>query len=166
MGKITSKGDQVGAQGRVANISEFMNERMTDGRISSAAAGGASLLGQIPFRNTILLKWIGQACINWFRKGMPNGTGTMGVHRSSMCSAPIGFHLEKLTPVLTCQHGTIESIKFYGDFLGNGEMADLEAALTGVRYDADALLTALARIDVNEYFGGITPKEFAQFLYG
>ena len=136
-----------------------------DGRISSAAAGGHLCWGKSHSQYHLpQVDWAGvhqlveERYAQWdWNYGRSPKFNVQRTHR---------FAFGEIDARIDVQHGAIESIKFYGDFLGNGEMADLEAALTGVRYDVDALLKALARIDVEEYFGGITLKEVAQFLYG
>ncbi len=164
MSKITSKGIK-SVRSRVANISDFMNEPMTTEefrqRLLEGIFAGAN---PIPQYHLTQVDWAGvhqlveERYAQWdWNYGRSPKFNVQRTHR---------FPFGEIDARIDVQHGTIESIKFYGDFLGNGEMADLEAALTGVRYDVDALLTALARIDVDEYFGGITPKEVAQFLYG
>ncbi len=66
---------------------------------------------------------------------------------------------------LEVKKGMIEDIHIFGDFFGVGDMVDVESALKGVRYDAQAIKEALATIDVPKYFGGVTTDEFVQLMY-
>lgn len=63
------------------------------------------------------------------------------------------------------QQGAIQSIKFYGDFLGLGEVSELEALLQGVRFDPQALASALNGVDASVFFGGVSNEELVSFLY-
>ena len=164
MSKITSKGIK-SVRSRVANISEFMTEPMTTLAFRQRLLEGIFAdVDPVPQYHLTESDWAGvhqlveERYAQWeWNYGRSPKFNVQHTQR---------FPFGEIDARIDVQHGAIGSIKFYGDFLGNGEMADLEAALTGVRYDADALLAALAGIDVNEYFGGITPEELVQFLYG
>lgn len=75
------------------------------------------------------------------------------------------FPIGEIDARLDVEKGTIQNIKFYGDFLGQGEVSELEALLTGTRYDAEALKEKLADVDVSRYFGPISTEEMIQLLY-
>lgn len=61
--------------------------------------------------------------------------------------------------------GLIRTIKFYGDFFGRGDVAELERRLTGVRYEPGALAEALKDIDVAQYIAGLTREDLVGLLY-
>ena len=61
--------------------------------------------------------------------------------------------------------GIIEQIKFYGDFFAQGEVGELEALLTGKRYEGSALLALLKTIDVGYYFKDLLADELVWLLY-
>jgi lipoate---protein ligase len=63
------------------------------------------------------------------------------------------------------QRGRVINIKFYGDFLSQGDVTELEDSLMGVRYDRDQLYDALKGWDIGYYFSGIDLLEFLDFLY-
>lgn len=63
------------------------------------------------------------------------------------------------------QGGVIQSVHFYGDFFGQGEVAELAQRLAGVRYAPPDLAAALDGVDIGYYFSGITLQEFLQFIY-
>jgi lipoate---protein ligase len=164
MDKITSKGIK-SVRSRVANISEFMQETMTTQAFRQRLLEGVFAgVDPIPQYHLNRADWAGvhkmvderyaQWAWNFGRSPKFN------VQRTQR------FPFGEIDARIDVQHGAIEEIKFFGDFLGKGEMTDIETVLTGVRYDADALLAALAGVDVTDYFGGIQPEEFVQFLYG
>jgi lipoate---protein ligase len=164
MSKITSKGIK-SVRSRVANITEFMTEIMTTEAFRQRLLEGVfDGVDPIPQYHLTEADWAGVHKLveerygQWdWNYGRSPKFNVQRTHR---------FPFGEIDARIDVHKGMIDAVKFYGDFLGNGEMADLEAALTGVRYDADALSAALAGIDVKDYFGGISPEEFVKFLYG
>jgi lipoate-protein ligase A len=75
------------------------------------------------------------------------------------------FPIGEVDARIDVQNGRICAIKFFGDFLGLGDPAELEKLLVGVRYTAADLENSLMNLDVSYYFGGISSEEFLQFLY-
>ena len=63
------------------------------------------------------------------------------------------------------QEGKITEAKIYGDFFGLGDIADVEQAFIGTRYDKSALKDVIDQIDVKKYFGNITPEELLELVY-
>lgn len=66
---------------------------------------------------------------------------------------------------LEVNKGRIESCKIYGDFFGVGEVAEIEELLNGVRYEREAIVDALADLDVTHYFGKVTKDELINLIY-
>jgi lipoate-protein ligase A len=60
--------------------------------------------------------------------------------------------------------GRIQEIRVFGDFIGMGEIAELEDLLRGKIYRKDALREALSEVDLSRYFGDISEAEFLDFL--
>ena len=63
------------------------------------------------------------------------------------------------------QEGKITEAKIYGDFFGLGDIADVEEAFIGTRYDKSALKDVIDQIDVKKYFGNITPEDLLELVY-
>ncbi len=61
--------------------------------------------------------------------------------------------------------GVIEGIRIYGDFFGQGDVADVESRLVGVRYTREDVAEALDSLDVSDYFGGVAPEDFVALLF-
>ena len=61
--------------------------------------------------------------------------------------------------------GKITEAKIYGDFFGLGDIADVEQAFIGTRYDKSALKDVIDQIDVKKYFGNITPEDLLELVY-
>ena len=74
------------------------------------------------------------------------------------------FECGEVTALLQVEKGHISAIKFYGDYFGNGESADLEKALTGHKLTRTDITAALAGIDLAKYFCNMNTDEFMEFL--
>lgn len=66
---------------------------------------------------------------------------------------------------LEVNKGRIENCKIYGDFFGVGEVTDIEALLTGIRYEKEQVEDALKDVDVSHYFGKVTKEELVNLIY-
>ncbi|MCY7362444.1 MAG: lipoate--protein ligase [Ignavibacteria bacterium] len=75
------------------------------------------------------------------------------------------FTFGQIDARINVKDGLIQEIKFYGDFLGYGEMSDIENKLTGVKYEKSFLTDSLKSFDLNNYFGNININEFIAFLF-
>ncbi|MEP7145668.1 MAG: lipoate protein ligase C-terminal domain-containing protein, partial [bacterium] len=62
------------------------------------------------------------------------------------------------------REGMIKSIRLYGDFLGHGEISDIENILTGVKFEKNLIRESLENIEIERYFGDINIEDFADFL--
>ncbi len=66
---------------------------------------------------------------------------------------------------LDVEKGLIKSIKFYGDFFGQQDVAELEGLLLGARYQPDTLRERLSGVEISRYFGGVGLEELLELLY-
>lgn len=62
--------------------------------------------------------------------------------------------------------GIIETLRFYGDFLGIRPVDEVEKALAGQKYEIGAIKEILGSIAVGEYFGGIGTEELLEVMFG
>ena len=60
---------------------------------------------------------------------------------------------------LDVKDGRIVSARIFGDFMGRQDVDELEALLAGVLYERDAMLDALADVDMASFFSGISRSE-------
>lgn len=65
----------------------------------------------------------------------------------------------KIEVLINVKQGVIHGIKFYGDFFGSESPEEIEVLLTGKRYMEDELRLILSRLNINDYFKGITLNE-------
>lgn len=75
------------------------------------------------------------------------------------------FEFGQIDARINVKDGIIKDIKLFGDFLGHGEMKEIEERLTGKRYEEKEIENAISDINLNEYIGNINKKDFASFLY-
>lgn len=66
---------------------------------------------------------------------------------------------------MNLKDGHISEIKIYGDFFGVGDVADIENALRGKRYEENEVKEALAAIDVKHYFGNLESEDLIGLIF-
>ena len=75
------------------------------------------------------------------------------------------FPIGSIDVRLNVENGKISEAKIFGDFFGLGDIADVEQALIGVRYEKNDLADAIAKIDVKKYFGNIEAEDLLKLIY-
>lgn len=75
------------------------------------------------------------------------------------------FPIGSIDVRLNVENGKISEAKIFGDFFGLGNIADVEQALIGVRYEKNDLADAIAKIDVKKYFGNIEAEDLLELIY-
>lgn len=67
---------------------------------------------------------------------------------------------------LEVEKGHISQLKFYGDFAGSADIADLEARLIGQPYNQQTLTNTLKSIEISPYFGNLSKPDLLQLILG
>ncbi|WP_107949376.1 lipoate--protein ligase [Lysinibacillus parviboronicapiens] len=161
--KIESKGIK-SIRSRVANISEFLKEKMTVEKfrleILKSIFGGEE---NIRYYSLTEKDWadIHKLSVERYQTwewnyGKSPRFNIQKTHRFP--TGGIDIRLEAI-------HGIIEEAHIFGDFFGVGDINDVEQRLVGTNYDRTAIAEALADIDIAKYFGGVTTEEFLQLIY-
>lgn len=161
--KIESKGIK-SIRSRVANITEFLSEApdvltFRQHLLQGIFAG----IDPIPQYNLTEQDW--QAVHDLSASRYQTWDWNYGRSPAFNIQRTQRFPIGEIDARLDVEKGTIHNIKFYGDFLGQGEVSELEALLTGTRYDAAALKDRLAEVDIRRYFGAVSLEEFIRLLY-
>ncbi|HMQ68294.1 MAG TPA: lipoate--protein ligase [Ignavibacteria bacterium] len=65
---------------------------------------------------------------------------------------------------INVKDGIITGVRIFGDFLGHGELSDIEDILTGLKFQEDEIRKVLSESDLKNYFGDITAEEMAEFV--
>jgi lipoate-protein ligase A len=73
---------------------------------------------------------------------------------------PIG----KIDAHISVDNGHIQALKVYGAFIGEREVAELESELRGVDYREGAVRERLQSLNLDDYFGDLSPDNFLQLL--
>ncbi len=63
------------------------------------------------------------------------------------------------------EQSVIKSVKLFGDFFSKEPLEGLEAALSGVRHEPEAISAALSGLEVSDYIQGMTQEEFIKLLF-
>ncbi|MGO4937799.1 lipoate--protein ligase [Fundicoccus sp. Sow4_H7] len=66
---------------------------------------------------------------------------------------------------LNVKQGKIAEARIFGDFFGLGNISDVEDRLVGVRFEHQAMIDALAGLDLNKYIGNVTAEELVNKLF-
>jgi len=162
-GKIESKGIK-SIRSRVANITELLDRPMTVEELRLTLLeeifGSAT---DLPRRELTDEEWEGVHRLSeskyrtWeWNYGLSPKFNVQRVKR---------FGIGEIDARLDVEEGVIRGVRFFGDFFARREMAELEAALAGVRYERDDIHAALARADISSYFAEVTAEELAELLY-
>lgn len=163
MDKIVSKGIK-SVRSRVANISEFLKEpvdifefreRLKQGILNTAenreyVLTDADWIEIDKFTQDRYAKW------DWNYGRSPE----FNIQKTKR------FPMGEIDARIDVKNGTIQHIKFFGDFLGLADVRDIENICIYQKYDRNALHNALAGIDLTEYFGPLSTEELVEFLYG
>ncbi|MCF6095615.1 hypothetical protein L1766_01120 [Thermovorax subterraneus] len=66
---------------------------------------------------------------------------------------------------MNVERGITEDVKFYGDFFGKRDIAEVEGLLKGVKHEEDEIKKALSKINIDDYFAGITAEELVSLFF-
>ena len=160
--KIESKGIK-SVRSRVANISEFLSNKMSIDEfrqkiINSIFSSQDSVeyydLDDEQWNN--VMKLSESKYRNWdWNYGRSPEFNIQKVNR---------FDFGQIDARINVKDGVINSIKIYGDFLGHGELEDLEKKLINKKYEKETLQNSLSEFNLKMYLGKISGDEFSTFL--
>ncbi|MGD7045219.1 lipoate--protein ligase [Jeotgalibacillus proteolyticus] len=161
--KIESKGIK-SIRSRVANISEFMEEKVTIEEFKQLILrhifNGEENIKEYVLTDqdwTNIRELSNERYQNWdWNYGKSPKFNLQHSHRFPVGSVDVRLDVDK---------GRIENCKIYGDFFGVGDVSDIEKRLTGLRYEKHLIEDALKDIDLKHYFGNIEREEFIDLLY-
>lgn len=161
--KIESKGIK-SVRSRVANISEFLNEKITIEEFRQMLLRYIfNTDGDIPEYVLTEKDWENihelskERYQNWdWNYGKSPKFNYQHTHR---------FPVGSIDVRLEVQRGMIENCKIFGDFFGVGDVEDIEKRLIGTKYEKAELEQALENVDIQHYFGKITKDDFINLIY-
>ncbi len=161
--KIESKGIK-SVRSRVANISEFLNEKITIEEFRQMLLRYIfNTDGDIPEYVLTEKDWKNiheiskERYQNWdWNYGKSPKFNYQHTHRFPVGSIDVRLEVHK---------GMIENCKIFGDFFGVGDVEDIEKRLIGTKYEKAELEKALENVDIQHYFGKITIDDFINLIY-
>lgn len=161
--KIESKGIK-SVKSRVANIREFLTENISMDEFKS------ELINSV-FENTKSIPLYELNSDEWNK--INKLSETKYKTREWNYGRSPEFNIQKINRFsagvidarIQVKDGLIENIKFYGDFLGLGDLSELENKIKGIEYEEVRLTESLKNTDLKNYFGNIGLSEFISFLF-
>ncbi|MBT2638964.1 lipoate--protein ligase [Bacillus sp. ISL-39] len=161
--KIESKGIK-SIRSRVANISEFLSEKVTIEEFRSLLLKNIfDGLDDIPEYVLTEKDWENihelskERYQNWeWNYGKSPKFNLQHSHRFPVGQIDVRFEVNK---------GIIENCKIYGDFFGVGDVTEIEDKLTGLKYEKSQVADALKEVDIKHYFGNISKEDFINLIY-
>ncbi|RIW35334.1 lipoate--protein ligase [Bacillus salacetis] len=160
--KIESKGIK-SIRSRVANISEFLTEKITITEFRSMLLRyifdenevEEYVLTEEDWKNINELSE--QRYQNWdWNYGKSPKFNLQHSHRFPVGSIDIRLEVNK---------GIIENCKIYGDFFGVGDVSEIENKLTGLKYEKAEVQHALEGVEIQHYFGNVTKEDIVNLIY-
>ncbi|RKQ31298.1 lipoate--protein ligase [Oceanobacillus halophilus] len=163
--KIESKGIK-SIRSRVANISEFMDEKITMQEFKEEILKNVFDVEDINDVPEYVLteddwKKIYEISEKRYQKWDWNYGKSPKYNIQESYKFPAGL----VDVRLDVQKGVIENCKIFGDFFGVGNIKELEAKLTGIRHERQAIEEALKDVEVPHYLGKISKDDFIGLLY-
>lgn len=161
--KIESKGIK-SIRSRVANISEFLGEKMTTEQFRDLLLRYIfEEQDPIPEYKLTEADWekiheiSEQRYQNWdWNYGKSPKFNIQHSHR---------FPVGQIEFRLDVNKGQITDCKIFGDFFGMGDVGDIEERLTGVNYERSQIAKVLEDVDIPHYFGNVTRDEIIELIY-
>lgn len=161
--KIESKGIK-SIRSRVANISEFLTEKVTIEEFRSLLLKNIfEGMDEIPEYVLTEKDWekihelSKERYQNWdWNYGKSPKFNLQHSHRFPVGQIDVRFEVNK---------GNIENCKIYGDFFGVGDVTEIEDKLTGIKYEKSQIADALEDVDIKYYFGNISKEDFINLIY-
>lgn len=161
--KISSKGIK-SVRSRVTNIADHLPQPITQAQfkaalMAAAAAEFGSELHDYHLTDSDMLA-IEQLKTNKYSTWAWNygRTPKFNIQRNQR------YSFGELDIRLQVTSGTIENCTIYGDFFSNADISLLAAKFIGVKYERQALATALKHIELSNYFPQLQPDQLIELL--
>jgi lipoate-protein ligase A len=161
--KIESKGIK-SVRSRVANISEFLTEKLEIGEFRSMLLKYI-FEGEEEIPEYVLTEEDWEKIYQLSKERYQNWEWNYGRSPKFNLQHSHRFPVGSIDVRLEVDKGVIKNCKIYGDFFGVGDVSEIEERLTGKRYEKNDIEKALADIDTTHYFGSVAKDEFINLLY-
>jgi lipoate---protein ligase len=160
--KIESKGIK-SIRSRVANISEFLSEKITIEEFRSMLL--EYIFNEEDVQEYVLTEDDWAKIHQLSEERYQNWEWNYGKSPKFNLQHSNRFPVGQIDVRLDVNKGIIENCKIYGDFFGVGDVSEVENKLTNLRYERAEIEKALEGIDIPHYFGKVTKEEFVNLVY-
>ncbi|MDF2787040.1 MAG: lipoate--protein ligase [Neobacillus sp.] len=160
--KIESKGIK-SVRSRVANISEFLSEKLTIEEFRSALL--KFIFQEREVTEYVLTNEDWEKIHQISKERYQNWDWNYGKSPKFNLQHSHRFPVGQIDVRLDVDKGVIENCKIYGDFFGVGDVSDIENKLKHVRYEKSELEAALKDVDTTFYFGNVSKEDFINLIY-
>lgn len=164
MSKIESKGHK-SVRSRVANITEFLKNPMTMEGFKSQLLQGLYEASE-PFETYRLTEKEWEAVHKLKAEKYDLWDWNFGRSPKSNIQRTKRFDIGEIDMRIHIDKGHISDLTIYGDFFGEKAVSELEQILVGLAYNREDLSKALAKVNIQNYFGKLDKAEFLSLLYG
>lgn len=161
--KIQSKGVK-SIRARVANISEFLPERLTIKAFRERLLHSIFANSDVPVYKLDEQDWEQIRAISAERYG--NWDWNYG--RSPAADFKKKKRIEGIGTIdvrLKVSKGVMEEVRIFGDFFGTADVAELERKLTGIRHDWDSVREVLSQTELKLYFGPVEQEDVLSLFF-
>lgn len=164
MSKIQSKGHK-SVRSRVANISEFLNEKIDVERFRKLILRGiyeeredfeTYKLSPEEWQEVNKLKAEKYDTWDWNFGSSPK----FNIQRTKR------FPIGEIDLRIFVEKGKITSFKIYGDFFGKEPVETLEKLLIGARYEKQEIYDLLEPVVIEDFFGALPKQDYLELVYG
>lgn len=165
-GKVESKGVK-SIRSRVANISELATERVSVEELRERileAIFGTRDRSSIPSVEITSADWEAVDALVHNKYGA--WSWNYGEDPASNVQRAQRFPAGEIDVRIDVQAGKIEAIRIFGDFMGQRDVAEIEALLRGVTYERGAVTAALQGVDVRAWFGDVSESDVVGVIAG
>ncbi|GEL09140.1 lipoate--protein ligase [Salisediminibacterium halotolerans] len=160
--KIRSKGIK-SIRSRVANINEFLEEKITVADLKKAILEFVFAEGDVETYELTDEDWEGIHEISESR--YQNWDWNYGRNPKFDLQRSKRFDAGTIDIRLDVKKQVIQDVKIFGDFFGVGDVSEVEEMLKNVPYEKNAIHEALSDLDMSYYFGRISREDFIELIY-
>lgn len=164
MSKIESKGHK-SVRSRVANISEFLNEKITIEEFRRLLLQGL-FDGDESFETYHLTADEWKAVHQLVEEKYDNWDWNFGRSPKFNVKRVKRFPVGEIDLRIFVEKGYITDFKIYGDFFGKEPIENLESGIIGLRYEREDIAMYLKDLDITDYFGDVPKDEFIELIHG
>lgn len=164
MNKIESKGHK-SVRSRVANISEFLKDKITIEQFRLMLLEGLYQGGEA-FETYHLTEDEWKAVHRLMEEKYDTWDWNFGRSPKFNIKRTRRFPVGEIDLRIFVEKGYITDFKVYGDFFGKRPIDELENMFIGLRYERADLTDKLKDVDVSDYFGDVPKDEFIELIHG